>query len=794
MRTLLLTMLLALTMKGYAADFSFKPTAGKFTVYQANDATPVVKSALNMFIADYSSIFGVVPTLVATKAQATLSIETIADGEWEAFCVQVTDGKLHVSGSDARGTAYGILELSRLIGVSPWVWWADVTPQQQESYTLPSNYLNKQKPSVQYRGIFINDEDWGLTPWSWANYEPSAVKGTIGPKTHERIFQLLLRLRANTMLPAMHDCSIPFYLTKGNKEMADKYSIVMGTSHCEPLMRNNVGEWDSSKRGAYNYLTNKAEIQSYWVERLQELQHSNNYYTIGMRGIHDGQMEGTKNLDEMTAAMQQVIADQRRLLTQHIRPDITTIPQVFVPYKELLDVYNNGLQVPDDVTLMWCDDNYGRITRLSNPQEQKRSGGAGVYYHISYWGRPHSYLWLCTTPPAQIYTEMQRAWQHNARKIWIVNVGDIKPGEYDLEFFLDMAWDINSITPSTITNHLEAWMARTFSPTVSKELAAMMNEYYHLATIRRPEFMGWSREEESGIKGGKTPVINTEFSSKEIQERLKAYQQLGARVEAVRKLIPANLQDAYFQLIAYPVQGATAMNQKWLYAQQARTASTLEEAKQFETASTVAYNKITALDRHYNYDMQRGKWRGMMDMKPGARFVFDAFALPSDFTPQPPAPVVVKSRYLSWNAFEHQSKAVDGVYTTQGLGYSKQAVTLPVGKPLTYTIETTEVGEAALWISVLPTHPATTKELRYEVSLDNDKPQVVAFNTTGRSEQWKINVLRNLSLNKTMHALPRPGKHTIRIKAIDEEVIVDQLMLDFEPQIPFYRILTNPGK
>jgi len=224
--------------------------------------------------------------------------------------------------------------------------------------------------------------------------------------------------------------------------MADKYGIVMATSHCEPLMRNSAGEWDAKKYGQYNYLTNKDSIISYWTERLKKVGQSENIYTIGMRGVHDGQMQGVKTLDEHTKALNLIIQDQRNLLSRYVNADVTKVPQVFVPYKEVLSVYDNGLQVPDDVTLIWCDDNYGYITRLSNEQERKRKGGSGVYYHISYWGRPHDYLWLCTTSPAQIYTEMKRAWDYGAQKLWILNVGDIKPGEYDTEFFMDLAWNI----------------------------------------------------------------------------------------------------------------------------------------------------------------------------------------------------------------------------------------------------------------------------------------------------------------------------------------------------------------
>ncbi|MDR1718177.1 MAG: glycosyl hydrolase 115 family protein, partial [Prevotella sp.] len=387
-------------------------------------------------------------------------------GKWEAFKIVKAskDGNnyLLTLGSDPRGTAYGILELSRYMGISPWVWWADVIPNKKTDieYT-PDEKVHA--PSVQYRGIFLNDEDWALMPWSTRTFEPTARRGAIGPKTYERIFELLLRLRANTIWPAMHECTVPFFFVEGNKEIADKYGIVVSNSHAEPMMRTNTGEWDSKERGTFNFLTNEKQILSYWDERAKELNGFENIYTVGMRGIHDGRMQGVESIDDETKVLHLVIDEQRKILSRN-NPGkrLPDIPQQFVPYKEVLKAYDNGLKLPEDITLVWCDDNHGNIMRLSNPQEQKRSGGAGVYYHISYWGKPHDYLWLASTQPGLIYSEMKRAWNNGARRLWILNVGDIKPGEYLTEFFLDMAWDINSVSGNTIYSHQQNWIKNTF--------------------------------------------------------------------------------------------------------------------------------------------------------------------------------------------------------------------------------------------------------------------------------------------------------------------------------------------
>ncbi|WP_321423756.1 glycosyl hydrolase 115 family protein [uncultured Bacteroides sp.] len=908
----------------FAEDFSLISKEKPATVYLNKNEKIVVHTALDLFLSDMSEVSGNKPTEISTLDNASIIVATVGKSKeadewlkkqkvsakellnkWEAFKIQVIQRNgnpcLVILGSDDRGTAYGVLELSRIIGVSPWCWWADATPSKKNTLTLPEGYVNVQQPSVQYRGIFMNDEDWGLMPWSSKNFEQTFVKGQIGPKTYAKIFELLLRLRANTIWPAMHECTVPFYFVNGTKEMADKFGIVMATSHCEPLMRNSAGEWDAKKYGEYNYLTNKETITSYWTERLKNVGQSENIYTIGMRGVHDGQMQGVKTLEEHTAALTNVFKDQRELLAKYVNPDVTKVPQVFVPYKEVLNVYNNGLKVPDDVTLMWCDDNYGYITRLSNEQERKRKGGAGVYYHISYWGRPHDYLWLCSTQPSLIYTEMKRAWDYGARKLWILNVGDIKPAEYDIEFFMDLAWNVNNVQPNTISQHLDNWLTREFGSEAGKELTPLMNKYYKLADIRKPEFMGWSRVEEASVKGGKTPVIDSEFNpfafGDELQKRADEYTALSERVKEIAKRIPTEQQDAYFELVQYPVCGAAAMNQKHLYAQKARLLAryNLLAANEYSFLSGHAYNEIAGLTQTYNHDIQKAKWNGMMDMKPRQLSVFQYPALPEKVTPQQGASALVwiegdsipmqsKSKanlislvhkagnhtfislfsrngnpvawkvekapswlkieeqengmqfekrliisadwakvnsdcqgelflsvdgekyqfniqaknlapgimteangMIAWNAADYKS-AAKGTQVIEGLGHSAKAVSLPKNSELIYEVYTTTPGEAALRVALIPNHPVNGGSIRYAISVDNEKPQVVAYETGFRSEPWKINVLRNQSLNTTLHKINIPGKHTIRISALDPEVIVDQLMLDFNKDRKFYKI------
>lgn len=380
-------------------------------------------------------------------------------GQWETYALQVIQkpqrnitAALVIFGSDRRGTAYGVFKLSEQIGVSPWYWWADVPIQKKTNLVVQKGLYSEGPPSVKYRGIFINDEDWGLKPWASKTFDPEL--GDIGPKTYQKVFELLLRLKANHCWPAMHNCTNPFNYYADNKQVADDYAIVMGSAHCEPLLFNNATEWDTEKMGEWRYDTNKENVYQVLDKRVSENVKFENVYTVGMRGIHDEGMRGDLKLEEQIALLEQVFDDQRKILTTHINKKITEIPQVFIPYKEVMTLYNNGLKVPEDVTLMWVDDNFGYIRRLSDPLEIKRPGGAGVYYHLSYLGPPHEYLWLFSTSPALIWEEMKKAYEFNARQVWIANVGDIKPCEYGISFFLDLAWDINVVDHTNVSSHL----------------------------------------------------------------------------------------------------------------------------------------------------------------------------------------------------------------------------------------------------------------------------------------------------------------------------------------------------
>lgn len=740
-----------------------------------NAEEKVVQTALKLFIRDYQSVFSASAAvdarqgniIVGTVGKSPLLKAVSADvsaltGKKQAFLLQVLpDGKLLVAGSDSHGTAYGIMELSRLIGVSPWEWWADVTPEKKTSFVLSAEYQTLQSPSVEYRGIFINDEDWGLMPWSSQTYEPSDIKGHIGPKTNARIFELLLRLRANTYWPAMHECTLPFFLTEGNRKVAEEYGIFIGSSHCEPMVCSAAGEWRRRGQGDYDYVNNSASVYKFWEDRVKEVAQQGNIYTLGMRGVHDGQMQGAKTVAEQKAVLERVLKDQRGLSQKYGNKDVTAIPQAFIPYKEVLDIYNAGLQVPDDVTLIWCDDNYGYIRHFPTAEERARKGGNGIYYHVSYWGRPHDYLWLGTFSPYLLHQQMKLAYDRGIQKMWVLNVGDIKPAEYQIELFLDMAWNIDEVNEIGVTAHLKSWLGREFGSNCAEELLSAMEAHYQLSYIRKPEFMGNTREEE---RDPKYKVIkDLPWSEQTISERLRSYTVLSDVVERMESNIPADRQDAYFQLVKYPVQAAAQMNRKILTAQLAR------HSKADWKQSDAAFDSIASLTQQYN-SLQNGKWNRMMDFQPRKLPVFKRVEHTAATEPM----VTDRKILCKWNAMEcTYGKPVP----CEGLGYERKAAGIRKGSSLTFAFDDYGKDSVEVEIRLLPSHPLDEKQLRFAISVDEAVPQTVSYETKGRSEEWKENVLRNQAIRKVTLPINKQASHKLVITALDEGVVLDQVML-----------------
>jgi len=716
---------------------------------------------------------------------------------WEKFHINVYNENLIIAGSDVRGTVYGIFEVAERLGISPWKWWADVKPIPKESLSLK---LDKdgitENPSVQYRGIFLNDEIWSLRPWAANTFDPET--GVLGPKTYEKIFQLLLYLKANTIWPAMHYDTKAFYTIPGNKEMAEKYKIVVGTSHIEPMMRNNIGEWDNKELGEYNYFTNSETIRRYWSERIKKLSNEDNIITIGMRGVGDAQMSGGKNQEENREMLENIIHDQRDILQTIKKVHITSIPQVVILYKEVLNLYNKGLEIPDDVTIMWCDDNHGYIRRLSNKKEQKREGGSGVYYHLSYWGSPHDYLWLSTTQPGLIWEEMSKAYANGARKIWIANVGDIKPAEYNIEFFLDMAWDINSINNTNIDQYMKSWAAREFGEELADDVTKIMDQYYRLASIRRPEFMGWDKIDPP--RPANASQFNSNANNNELLRRIKMYEDLSEGLDRIKVSVPQERLDAFFQLVEYPVNVASFMNAKFLYAQMAQeTTDTLKE-EEYANLSRNSFKQIKDLTERYNTKISGGKWNLMMSMHPRNLKVFD---MPENIIAKrnPKEKANPSSRQREFiQAYEYKNSKGSGRYVWESikqLGYSDAAISiLPLNTAyfekekqpfVEYEFYAKKMGFFELQVRCLPVH-SNNKDHQLGVQLDNGSVKYFYINTVVKSEDWSENILRNSQIVKIKMEIKNSGKHSIRLYVNQTGIVIDQLSIDFAMDQPFYEI------
>ena len=550
----------------------------------------------------------IIDELVCQKAIDVSAVK----GKWESYIVTTLSrpgqGQLLViAGSDRRGTAFGLTTLSETIGVSPWYWWADVTPQHKKAiYVEPGTFVQGE-PSVQYRGIFINDERFG----GWARWAEQK-HGKVGPEIYKRVFELLLRLKANYLWPAMHPGTQAFNDNPENARLADDYAIVMGSSHCEQMLRNNEGEWKAVNQrakergeeglGDFNYITNRQTMQNYWETRVKTNGRYENTYTLGLRGIHDYPMEGANTTADRVALMQQAIDDQRDMLRRNIKKPIEEIPQVLCTYEEVLEAYHNGLKVPEDVTLLWSDDKHGYCRNLCNPEEMKRKGGAGIYYHLSYHGDPASWIWLSPLSTAFLSSELTKAYTYGARKIWVFNVGDIKPAEKEISFVMDLAWDIHRWKPSEAHYYIKYWAAKTFGSCVAQEIADIQAGYYRLQAA-----------------GKDAHVWFVNYSEEQIEQRIAEWRALKAHAAELASRIPESLKDAYFELIRYPVCGAAMINEYQLLARRSMVRATAGDSIGAMTDANRVRQMFDSLNewtRHYNEEILDGKWQQFFNWQP----------------------------------------------------------------------------------------------------------------------------------------------------------------------------------
>ncbi len=766
-------------------------------VYDESDA-PVVATVANCLAEDVALVTGqrltvsavaggqtpgAAPAIIAgTVGQSPLVDNLIArgkvdasqvTGKWEVFSLQVVDGNLVVVGSTPRGTAYGLFELSRLMGVSPYVWWADVAPAKKEALYVSGQKMTSKEPSVKFRGIFINDEDWGLQPWAAKGIDKRY--NNIGPNTYAHVMELLLRLRANTLWPAMHLCSEAFWANKDNLPVARKYDIMLGSSHCEQMLRDNEWEWRHAPWNGtnedWNYVTNKTKIQNYWEERVAESVGYDGMYTLGMRGVHDWGISGYPSTEDKVRGLTEIIGFQRDLLSKYF-DDVTKVPQLFIPYKEVLDAYNAGLQVPEDVTLCWVDDNHGYIRQLPKQAEQARKGGNGVYYHVSYWGTPEDYLWIASHSPSLMSYELSRAYDQGIRTLWIINVGDIKPAEMELEFCMDLAWDIDRWAPEKAIGYSREWAARTFGEAVADGIADIKKEYYRLAAGGKPEH-----------------VFMVDYSYDEKDQRIKDYAAIVAKVDALKGSIAEGQQDAFFQLIEYPVKGAYYMNVKTLRASQSLELAKLghrDQALEYAAEARKAYRMIEQMTQTYNNGIAGGKWNGIMNFKPRDRVQFN---MPETATltgiRQGGEIPLVKDFVAVVPASDYQ-KSSGNMTRLDGLGTGKASITVwPLDmKAYTSTAQApyaeyqvpVKAGKNHIEVRCLPTFPVnTTYDLRVAIAVDGKTPVTSSLKTVAMEGRWNTTVIQGYNEAAVDYESATEKTVTVRVSFMDPGLVVSEI-------------------
>ncbi|QEC42592.1 glycosyl hydrolase 115 family protein [Pseudobacter ginsenosidimutans] len=756
-----------------------------------NDQQPVAKYAV---IAGTIGQSNLIDKLISSKK---ISVDSIRN-KWETFLIAVVDQPfagmeqaLVVAGSDRRGTAFGLFELSGMMGVSPLYWWADVHPEKKQALYITKGSSLIGPPSVKYRGIFINDEMWGLAQWSAKHLDKDVQ--SIGPKTYEKVFELLLRLKANYIWPAMFYETKPFYYFPGNPQTADDYAIVVGSSHCEQMLRNNISEWDvffeeeyKEKKGAWRYDLNKTQIHRYWNDRVKQSKNYESTYMIGMRGVGDSDMPGSATKEEKIALWNNIVRDQRAMLEEHTGKAASEVPQLFCPYNEVLDWYRTGkMEIPEDISMLWVDDNHGYVRQLPTSNEQQRTGGHGMYYHFSYLGPPESFIWLSTVAPALTSYEMTKSYAYGADKLWIFNVGDIKPAEMEIELAMEMAWDINKWTPEKAYLFPRYWAAKTFGETWADEIGKIKHEFFLLANSGKPEYM-----------------IKTPVTTEEAENKIRRYEQLAKATTTLGKKIPSRLKDAWYQLIEYPVLGSYYMNQKSWYARKSVMLAKYGDAAalQFAAKAKKAHEEIGRITRRYNKEIANGKWDGIMVEQIKARWfnmsmppvATDSSLAAAKSQPLVAAPAEAVPFMIS--AASYTSKKDKPGYTLngfKGLGISGEGISImPFTAPpisdsavesapyLEYTTRLV-LGYATILAKFLPTHAINSKyKLRYGISVNGSKPQVINIEGADQWRKgWSTNVLRGYNAGETKHRITQPGESIIRIYLLDPGLVLDELAI-----------------
>lgn len=736
-----------------------------------------------------------------------LDISEIKD-QWEAYKIAVVnnpwpkiDQALVVVGADRRGTVFGTYTLSEEMGVSPWYWFADVPVTPQKNVYISAGERTD-KPAVKYRGIFINDEDPALSGWAKKRY------GGVNADMYEPMFELILRLKGNYIWPAMWAKAFHVDDPKSTK-LADDMGIVVGTSHHEPLMRAHA-EWHKSEDhphagGAWNYQTNKSNLQKFWQEGIERMMAKGNgeayesLVTVGMRG------DGDEPMSEGTAIelLENIVADQRKIIADVTEQPAENTPQVWALYKEVQDYFDKGMRVPEDITLLFCDDNWGQIRRLPD-QGQKRKGGYGIYYHFDYVGAPRNYKWTNTISLAETWQQMDLAYQQGVETIWIVNVGDLKPIEQPIDFFLAMAWNPEAFNPDNITDFSEQWAAQQFGEKHASEIASLLNQYGQYASMRKPELLN-----ENTFAVGETE--GDMLTRSELYEHWEKWQALEQAMLAVKPSISENAQSAFYQLVEFPI--ASLANLYELYFSAAWNLRLAlhhdNRANHFLKRTQKSYERDAELTEKY-HSINGGKWDGMMNqvhmnytiwntpiqqsMPPVVSVNGGARSNPvnfQDYYKKPDYIRVAASDYsrqsgssnVAWQAVKYLGRQ-NSAMITYPQTLASTSVTDNVA--LEYDISLPAAGNYELTLALSPTLDARGGDgLHIAVAANGAKPtklKNLLIPTAGavhtpEQQAWSDAVIDNQHLITTTLKGMNKGKNTIKIWRIDGNIVLESLTL-----------------
>jgi hypothetical protein len=703
------------------------------------------------------------------------------EGQWETYRIQTlvrpfphVQKALVISGSDKRGTAYGVLEISRQIGVSPWYWWADVPPRKQTTLFINGKDWQSVPPTVKYRGIFINDEAPAFAGWTKEKF------GGFNHKVYEKMFELLLRLKGNYLWPAMWGNAFNDDDTL-NPVVAHQWGIVMGSSHHEPMLRAH-DEWRRYGKGPWNYVKNDTLLRDFWRKGITRMGQHESIVTIGMRGDGDEPMtEGTA-----TALLERIVKDQRQIISAVTGKPAAATPQLWALYKEVQDYYDKGMRVPDDVTLLLCDDNWGNIRKLPHAGEPARGGGYGIYYHFDYVGDPRNYKWLNTNNIARVWEQLHLAKAYGADRIWIVNVGDLKPMEFPISFFLDYAWNTNAWHEDNLRQYYSQWAGEQFGAAYASRIGEILRRYGQYAARKKPELLDANTYSLTAYN--------------EAARVIAEWNALLAAADTVYADMPTTHKDAFFELVLHPVKAFTIVHQLYYAVAMNRQYAALNDtsANRWADRAKALYVSDSLLSLQYN-QLAGGKWNHMMDQthigytywqQPEVNSM-PAVSYVTVHHPKTAASPGTKdsARYISLPATQY-TKAVNSAgirwkaipdigRTGDGMTTFPVTTTVPADKNapyLEYAISSQDTGMIAITGHFSPTLDFTGgKGLKYAISVDNHPPVTMQLHDNGDWSKW---VADNIIRQTTTHRLEKPGKHIIRYRMISPGIILQQLTVD----------------